>query len=791
MTLTEPLTVRPPQYVGARVLRVEDKKYLMGQGRYLDDLVLPGMLHAAFVRSPHAHARITEINITAAKELKGVVEVLTGADLADVSSPFVTQLAREEVLSVSKELLATDRVRHVGEAVAIVIAESRYLAEDGVQLVEVEWEPLPALVDPEQALSRRAVLLHDDVPNNNVAHIEFDSGGVEEAFATADHVFAKRFHAGRQHAAPLETRGVLGDYNAGTDHLTIWSSTQLPHFLRTLIAPHLCMSERDLTVIAPDVGGGFGLKCHVFTEEVIIPLVAKRLRRPVKWVEDRIENLAASGHAKEIVMDLEIAVTNEGRFTAFRGHYIGDCGAYSGHPWTALIDPLAAANLLPSLYDVREMAFQVDAVLTNKCQTTAYRGPGMVPGHLARESLIDDIAHQLGIDPVELRIKNCIGLEPYVTVNGMRYDGGSYLESIRKAQELVDYDQFRKTQAAARAEGRYLGIGISPFVEAGTWGSEGAQALGFPAEFYDTASVSVGPDGTVTVTTGTFNHGQGHHTSLAQVAADQLGVRIEDVRVVDGDTSKAVWGSGTYASRSAVVAGGSIRFAAGEVRQKLLNLAAHMLEASPDDIELYDGQATVNGVPQKTVPIAALAGVGYFGGGLRPADQEPTLSATRYYDPPQTYSNGTIVAIVEVDPDTGQVDLQRVVAVEDCGTMLNPLIVEGQVHGAVAQGIGAALYESLEYDESGQLLSGTLMDFLYPTSAEVPMIEVAHLVTPSPVTEGGMKGMAEGGTIAAPAAVIGAIADALSPFGATIHRAPVRPSDVLALIDAGRTGQPE
>ncbi|MHA6795702.1 xanthine dehydrogenase family protein molybdopterin-binding subunit [Pseudonocardia bannensis] len=786
MTVTEPLTVRPPQYVGARVLRVEDNKYLMGRGRYLDDLALPGMLQAAFVRSPHAHARIASIDISAAKALKGVVEVLTGAELAKMGTPLVADLQREEVLPVGKELLATDKVRHVGEAVAIVIAESRYLAEDGAQLVSVEYEPLPALVDPEQALSHGAVLLHDDVPGNNVAHIEFDSGGVEEAFAKADRVFTKRFHAGRQHAAPLETRGVMADYNPGTGHLTIWSSTQLPHFLRTLIAPHLQMSERHLTVIAPDVGGGFGLKCHVFVEEAIIPLVAKRLRRPVKWVEDRVENLAASGHAKEIVMDIDIAVTNDGRFLAFRGRYIGDCGAYSGYPWTALIDPLAAANLLPSLYDVREMSFQVDAVLTNKCQTTAYRGPGMAPGHLARETLIDDIAHELGMDPVELRIKNCIGPEPYVTVNNMRFDGGSYVESIRKAQELVDYDRFREAQAAARAEGRYLGIGFSPFVEAGTWGSEGAKALGFPAEFYDTASVTVEPDGTVTVTTGTFNHGQGHHTSLAQLAADRLGVRIENVRVVDGDTSKAVWGAGTYASRSAVVAGGSILYAATEVRNKLLALAGSLLEASPDDIELYDGQASIKGVPEKSLPIAQLAGVGYFGGALRPEGQEPTLSATRYYDPPQTYSNGVVVAIVEVDAETGRVDLQRVVAVEDCGTMLNPLIVEGQVHGAVAQGIGAALYESLEYDESGQLLSGTLMDFLYPSSTEVPTIEVSHIVTPSPVTEGGMKGMAEGGTIAAPAAVINAIADALTPFGAVIRHAPVRPADVLALIEAGR-----
>ena len=786
MTATEePLTVRPPQYVGARVLRVEDKKYLMGRGRYLDDLTLTGMLHAAFVRSPFAHATITSVDVQAAKELPGIVDVLTGADLAELGIGLVTDMARDEIRPVRKDLLAIDKVRHVGEAVAVVIAESRYLAEDGVELVEVEYEPLPAVVDAEIALAEGTIQLHDDVPGNTVGRIEFDSGGVDKAFAAADHVFTKRFHAGREHAAPLETRGVLADYEPSTGHLTIWSSTQLPHFLRTLIAPHLKMTERDLTVIAPDVGGGFGLKCHVYIEEIVIPLVAKKLGRPVKWVEDRMEHLAASGHAKEIVMDLEIAVTSEGEFTAFRGRYIGDVGAYSGHPWTAFIDPLAAASLLPSLYDVRHLAYQADAALTNKCQTTAYRGPGMVPGHMARETLIEDIAAALDIDPVELRVQNCIGPEPYVTANGMRYDGGSYVEAIRKAQELVDYDVFRKTQLAAREEGRYLGIGVSPFVEAGTWGSEGAQALGFPAEFYDTTSVTLGPDGTVTVTTGTFNHGQGHHTSFAQVAADRLGVRIENVRVVDGDTSKAVWGAGTYASRSAVVAGGAIRYAAGDVREKLLNLAANVLEASPDDIELYDGNASVKGVPDRAIPIAQLAGLGYFGGALRPSDQEPTLSSTRYYDPPQTYSNGVVVAIVEVDAKTGIVDLQRLVAVEDCGTMLNPMIVEGQVHGAVAQGVGAALYESLEYDENGQLLTGTLADFLYPSATELPTIEVAHLITPSPVTEGGMKGMSEGGTIAAPAAVLNAVSDALKPFGAKIHHSPIKPADVLAMIQSG------
>jgi carbon-monoxide dehydrogenase large subunit len=781
MAATDPVT-RPTQYVGSRVLRVEDKKYLMGRGKYLDDLSVPGMVEAAFVRSPLAHARIKSIDVSAAKALDGVVDVLTGHELHAVA-PLVSDMARDDVLAVTRQFLPTDKVRFVGEAVAIVLAESRYLAEDGAQLVDVDWEPLPAITGVHQARAEGAALLHDDVPDNKICHIEFDTG-VDEAFANADHVFRKQFHCGRNHAAPLENRGVIAEFEPATEHMTIHSSTQMPHFLRTMIAPHLGIPEHSMTVIAPDVGGGFGLKASIFVEEGIVPMAARHIGRPVKWVEDRVEALAASGHAKEIAMDIEIAVSKEGRFEAMRGSYIGDAGAYSVHPWTALIDPMAAAHLLPSLYDVRNLAYTIEAVLTNKCMTTAYRGPGMVPGHLARETLIDEIARELDIDPVELRVANCIGPEPYVTANGMRYDGGSYVESMRRAQEMIDYEGFRTRQREARAEGRLLGIGFSPFVEAGTWGSAGAQALGFPAEFYDTTSVTVEPDGSITITTGSFSHGQGHHTSLAQIAADVLGVKLESVRVVDGDTSKAVWGAGTYASRSAVVAGGCVRRASGDVREKLLTLAGHALEVSPDDIELYDGQATVKGVPDKALPIAQLAGLGYFGGKLRP-DQEPSLTATRYYDPPQTYSNGTIVAIVEVDPQTGHVDLQRVVAVEDCGTMLNPMIVEGQVHGAIAQGIGAAMYESLEYDDNGQLLSGTLMDFLFPSSMEVPHIEVDHLETPSPVTEGGVKGMAEGGTIAAPVAVVNAIADALAEFKPQFVRSPVRPSDVLEAMHGG------
>jgi len=784
-----PTEGRPAQYVGARLPRVEDGRYLRGVGRFVDDLQLSGMLHAAFFRSPQAHARIVSIDVEKARSLPGVVDVVTGEDVTDIP-PFTAGLPRPEVKASSRHALPTDRVRFVGEAVAAVVATSRYVAEDACALIEVEWEPLPVITNAEASLAPGAPLFHDGTESNSFAHIEYEHGDVAKAFAEADRVFSKRFHHGRFHAAPLEGRGIVAEYDPGAGSFTMWTSSQVPHLTRSLLAHALGLTfENGLRVIAPDVGGGFGLKIHLFPEDLLVPYLARRTGRPVKWIEDRYESLAASTHAKEIVMDLELATTSDGKFLAFRGRYVGDAGAYAIYPWTPLVDPLCAAVLLPSIYDVPAARFEVDAAYTNKCPTGAYRGVGWTSGQTAREVLIDEAARELGIDPLELRLKNTIPNDPYVSATGCRYDGGSYAESQRTAAEALDYPAFRERQRRLRDEGRYLGIGFSPFLEPGGWSGDLAKRMGFPFDYMDAATVSVQPDGSVTVTLGLHSHGQAHETTFAQVVADRLGVKVESVRIVEGDTAATAYGTGTWGSRSAVVGGGSIRRAAAEVREKMVAIAAHALEASPEDIEIYDGTATVKGSPDKSISVTMIAYTAYFGafvGGSRPPGLDPALTATRSYEPPESYANGCIAAVVEVDAETGLVMLERVVVVDDCGVMLNPTIVEGQIAGAVAQGIGGALYEDLPYDENGQFLAGTLLDYLYPSTIEIPAIEIHHIETPSTVTEGGIKGVGEGGTIAAPAAVVNAVADALSPLGVTIDRTPLSPDRVLSLIRAAR-----
>jgi CO/xanthine dehydrogenase Mo-binding subunit len=626
-------------------------------------------------------------------------------------------------------------------------------------------------------------VLHEGHGGNNFAHIEFESGDVDGAFARAAHVFRKRFHFGRTHAAPPEGRGGIADW---TGELTVWSSTQMPFLVRSMLAALYELPETRVRVLVPSVGGGFGLKVHLYVEEAILPLLSRLAGTPVKWIEDRYENLAASGHSKEVVCTLELAIAEDGAFLGLRGRFVGDGGAHQGHPWSSLIDPLCAAAMLPGIYTVDAVRYEVDAPATNKCPTTAYRGVGWTSGQTAREALIDDAARALGIDPLELRLRNCLpDGQPSVSATGCRYDGGSYAASIRRARELVDYDAFRDRQRRLRGQGRYLGVGFSPFVEQGGWAAEIAVDQGFPgAGYLDSVCVTVEPDGSVTLATGLQSNGQGHETTLAQLAADGLGVRPEDVRVVQGDTATGAYSTGSWGSRTALIAGGSVLRATDDVRQKLLRIAAHDLEANEADLDIMDGVVSVQGSPDRALNVSDVAAAAYAG--RVPAGLDPSLTSTRSYDPPATYSNACIACVVEVDVETGRVSVERIVAVEDCGTILNPMIVDGQVAGAVAQGVGAVLYEGLPYGEDGQFLAGSLGEFLYPTAPELPDVEVDHLVTPSPLTEGGIKGMGEGGLIGAPAAVVNAIADALAPFGVTIDRTPLRPCDVLALIDAAR-----
>jgi carbon-monoxide dehydrogenase large subunit len=775
------------KYVGARLRRLEDPRFLTGQARYVDNIELPGCLHAAFVRSPLAHARIASIDVSAAQQLDGVVAVYTAADLAGEIEPITTDIHVEEVAVLSRSALAADKVRHVGEPVVVVVATSRYVAEDACDQVLVEYEPLPAVMDAEHALSDASEVVHEQLGHNVLIRMDGSVGDVEVAFAAADHVFKKRFHSGRSTAAPLEGRAVMAQFDAATARMTLWVSSQSPHLLRTLIAPLLRVPESELTVISPDVGGGFGLKCHVFSEDVVIPAAARRLGRPVKWIEDRYENLAAGVHSKDMICEIELAVANDGTFTGLRAHYLSDGGAYGAGITNASVDVIHAATGLQSLYAIEHLAYRAEAVVTNKCAIGAVRGVGWSPGQIFREALVEEVARELELDPVALRLKNCIGPEPQTGAFGAKYDGGSYAAALELAAEQVGYAALRERQAAERAEGRYLGIGFSAYVEPGGMGCAGSAANRMPVPYFDLASVRVEADGSVVVSTGLHSHGQSHETTLAQVAADELGVTIDAVRITFGDTDTAVYGSGTYASRSAVVGSGSITLAAQVVAARLRTLAATLLEADADDIELRRGFASVRSDPTRSLPIAAVAGFGYFGAGARPAEvQEHGLTATRAYDPLETYGNGAVAAVVEVDPRTGFVEIEDLVVVEDCGVLLNPMVVDGQIAGGVAQGIGVALLEEAAYGEDGQFLSGSLMDYLYPSTTEVPTLRIAHIETPSPASINGVKGMGESGTIGAPAAIVNAIADAIAPFGVRIDRTPVSPSYLLGLIRDAR-----
>ena len=789
MATAESDRIRPPQYLGARVMRVEDERFLRGGGQYIDDMSVPGMAHAAFFRSPLPHARIKSIDVERARALEGVYGVYTGEDLKDLVGPIISGEDHESIRVLEQRVLPLDKVRHVGEAVTAVVATSRYVAEDAVGLIEVDWDPLPVVMDAEESMKPDAVRIDETQPDNNTLHLDYGDPEIDKVLADCDRVHTKKFYFGRQSASPLETRGLIASYKVATGMLTLWMSNQMPHLTRTMMATPLELPERRIRVISPDVGGAFGLKCHIFVEDLIVPVVARLLGRPVKWIEDRYENLAASGHAREVTYEVDIGLGDDGTFRAISGRLLGNAGGYQNYPYTAFIDVGMGGNLLPGMYGWESARYVSDAPLTNKLQTSAYRATGMVLGTSIREIMIDEIARDLDVDPVELRLQNTIPDDPSVNALGQKYDGGSYAEALKQAAESIGYEQFRKDQAAERADGKYRGIGFSTTVEPAGWATEHARAChwgeGYATfgGYFDSASVAVEPDGSVTVTTGLHSHGQSHETTFAQVAADVLGVRLEDIRYRQGDTDSAVYGVGTYASRSSVLGAGTIMKAGKDVREKMDQIAAKALEVSPEDIEIYDSKAFVRGSPARSITIADIAVLAYFGHTNRPEDlDEPALTSTRSYDPPESYNNSTFGAIVEVDIETGVIDVQRFVAVEECGVMMNPNVVEGQVAGGVAQGIGMALLEEVVYGEEGQLLCSSLMDFLYPSMTDLPDIETVHIETPSPVTLGGIKGLGEGGLITSPGAVVNAAADALNPLGVVLDRLPLNPDYILRRI---------
>ncbi|MCW2898560.1 MAG: aldehyde oxidase and xanthine dehydrogenase molybdopterin binding protein [Streptosporangiaceae bacterium] len=779
--------------VGARIPRREDPRLLSGGGRYVGDITLPRMIHAAFVRSSQAHARVLEVDVEEARAADGVLGVFAAADLDPVT--FVDYATAPALKKTPQPVLAADRVRFVGEPIAIVVAETRALAEDAAELVDVSYETLSAYVDVEEAAASQEDLLFPEHGSNVIFHEHVVIGEPDKAFAEAAHVVSGRYHGNRYVASPMEGAGILASYDTWARELEVWAGTQSPHVMRNRLVDATGLAANRVRVHAPDVGGAFGQKIPIRVEEAAVCLASIRLARPVRWIEDRYENLVAAPHGKEQLIEVELAMAEDGTFLALRSRIVGDPGAYSHNSASALIEPLWSSRLMPGPYRVANYEYDMSAVVTNKSPVAPYRGVGMTAGHTARELVIDRAARLIGRDPADLRMQNLVPSDafPYTSCTGMVYDSGSYRESLQAVMDHLGYDDFRKEQQAALAEGRYLGIGVSPYVEPGGFGTEGARQTGsssFPS--FDSARVAMDHTGKVLVDAGTPSQGQGHATSLCQVVADQLGVDVDDVALMPVDTAfSPISMAGTRASRVAVVTGGAVTLAAAEVRDKILAIAGAMLEADPQDLRLADGRVSVVGAPEQSVSVTEVAHAAHLTPELRETVPEPQLTSTRFYDPKASYSNGCVAVIVEVDVQTGRVHLRNVVAAEDCGTVINPLIVEGQVHGAVVQGIGGALFENMLYGSDGQILTSTFMDYLLPTAPEIPDIDVVHLHSPSPNSINGVKGMAESGAVATPAAVANAVADALSAFDIVIEALPLTPNAVVRLLDGTEKENPQ
>lgn len=780
---TEVPSVRP-RHIGSRVTRAEDPRLLSGRGHFLADIVRPRELHVAFVRSPMAHARITAVKTDVAKALAGVHTVRTGAEIAELCDGMEGTFAVDGCSPTNMPLLANSHVRYPGEAVVAVVAESRTIAEDACDLIDVEYDVLDAVIDPMASLAGEP-LANNTLDHNTTLQGQVAYGDVDRAFGDAHQIVRSTYHTGRVSPAPLEGRGCLAEYSWADDELKLWTGSQVPQLVGYLVSLYGGFAENRVEVITPDTGGGFGQKAHVHPEEVLVSLLAKELDRPVKWVEDRRENLMSGIHAHEQIVELSYALDKDGRITGQRMRALGDGGAYHSVPWSMAVEPWCTAAINPiGIYDIPAFENDYLAVATNKTPIGAYRGVGYMTGSFVHEVLADEAARKLGISPFEFRRRNVVKSFPYTNVAGVTYDEGSWAESIDELERLIDVGSFRERQARMRDEGRYLGLGVSIFVESTGESTATSQAHGLNDTYFDSATVKMEPQGTVTVTTGLPTQGQGNRITMAQVAADVLGVAVEDVTVRCGESNKYTWGGGTLGSRAAVIASGAIVRSADVIRTKLKQVAAGMLEVAEWDIELVDGEARVAGVAGKKVSVADIATSIYFDNSTYPKGFDPSLEVTMNYDPTRpVFSNGAHAFIVEVDVETGLISAERAFSVEDCGTMINPAVVEGQIRGGMTQGLGCAVLEELVYEESGQLVTTTLADYLMPTSDVVPRFEFKHLETPSKFTAGGVKGMGESGLIASPGAVVNAVNDALAPLGAVLRRTPMTPERVLEAIE--------
>ena len=775
-----------PRLVGARVQRREDPRLLSGSGRYVDDLKVYGLLHVAFLRSDHAHARITGVDAERARRMPGVAGVFSAVDLEPVARPIEARSRMQDYHATPIFALARDTVRYVGEPVVAVVAESRYLAEDALRHVEIEYDPLDVLSDAEAA-AEAGTHIHAAAGTNVLAARVFSRGDVDEAMRNAAVRVGGRFRFRRKAAVAMENRTCLAEYDRGGRSLTLHSSTQIPGIIRDALVEILDLFDQRVRVVAPDVGGGFGGKGSLYGEEITVCALSLMLDRPVKWTSDRMEDLTSTSQAFDEIVDAELGVDDDGRLLALSAEVVGDVGAGSIYPWTAALEPVQVVSFMPGPYRLPVYRGSVRAVATNKPPTGPYRGVGRPASTFVMERLIDMAARKLSIDPMELRLKNFVGENefPYRTGSGIVWDESGFVECLESAAARISYEDFRERQREARKEGRLPGIGIASYAELTGIGSRISAAPGMPINTgTETATLRVDSSGRVTAIFGVASHGQGLETTLAQVVADDLGVRLEDIDVIHGDSAAVPHSTGTYASRSAVLAGGAAKLSAGALREKVVEAASHLLEAAPEDIEMRESMVYVAGTDRR-MTLGELARAFYSEMDRIPKEvrENLDLSASKLYDPFfGTTASASHIAIVDVDPETCTVKIERYVVAEDCGRMINPLVVDGQVHGGVAQGIGAALYEEVVHDATGQILTASLMDYAVPSAAEIPHLEVVHLETESPSTLGGFRGMGEGGTIGAPAAVANAISDALAPLGIEVFELPATPERLFQWI---------
>jgi aerobic carbon-monoxide dehydrogenase large subunit len=772
--------------IGAKIHRREDPRLVSGEGHFVDDFTQPGTAHVSIVRSPYAHARIKSIDVTAASKAPGVVAIYTHKDFAKAITggiPAAPAFVAEKKQTPERFPIAEKEVVYQGEIVAVVLADTKYQAVDAANLVDVDYDQLPVVMDLEKALDAKSPKVHSGGPDNvawDFTYVPDDPAAMKEA----DVVIKERIHQQRLAPTSIETRGVLAVYSRSDGSLTVWMSSQIPHLMRFYLTLGLGLPETRIRVISPDVGGGFGAKGYPQPEDYLVAAAAKLSGRPVKWIEGRSEAIQGTPHGRGEFFDVEAGAKKDGTLVALKvtqyldaGAYVGNLGAFQG----------VACLLSGGAYKWKHVSARTIGVLTNRVPTDIYRGAGRPEATHLCERVIDLLAGALKMDPVAIRRKNFATEFPFTNNFGLVYDSGAYEKALDKALQMVGYEKFRRDQEDGRRKGKYLGIGLSSWIEicgigpsAPTAGASGGIAL------VESAQVRVFPTGSVSVYVGTHSHGQGHDTTFPQIVADTLGVPYDSIELRHGDTAEGpAFGYGTYGSRSLAVGGMAVHKASKKVVDKARKLAAHIFEASEDDVVFDHGQFYVKGSPDKRKAMAEIA-LASYGAGL-PADMEHGLEAVAYFDPPNfVWPFGTHIAVVEVDPETGHVDLQRYIAVDDCGNVINPMIVDGQVHGGVTQGIAQALYEEVVYDDSGQMRTGTLTDYLVPTANEIPNLELDRTVTPSPTNELGVKGIGEAGTIASSIAVINAVCDALSPFGIKHVDMPASPDRVWGMIQAAR-----